>query len=242
MTPFCELPTRKKLHAHRREVEPLQMRDLFASEPNRFERMSLQLGDLLFDYSKNRATAETLRLLMALAREAELERAIEEMFSGVPINCTEGRAVLHVALRNRSNRPILVEGRDVMPDEYVPTDFDATSIATFHTQRDQDSEQTTAEIRFSSDEDLAEGLTFVAGLFWVEDEYHLDQKTSITAALGPAAALFQDPYADHEREVELRTAPERVHRVLGVGPCLAGKGLRIKVHLSVGPRVGACRL
>ncbi len=116
MTPFCELPARKKLHAHRREIEPLQMRDLFASEPDRFERMSLQLGDLLFDYSKNRVTAETMRLLMELAREARLGEFIEEMFSGAPINCTEGRSVLHVALRNRSNRPTLVEGRDVMPD------------------------------------------------------------------------------------------------------------------------------
>ena len=116
MTPLCELPARKKLHAHRREVEPLQMRDLFASEPDRFERMSLELGDLLFDYSKNRVTAETMRLLMDLAREAQLEHRIEQMFSGARINLTEGRAVLHVALRNRESRPILVNGRDVMPD------------------------------------------------------------------------------------------------------------------------------
>jgi glucose-6-phosphate isomerase len=116
MTPYCELPARRKLHAHRREVEPLQMRDLFASEPHRFERMSLRLDDLLFDYSKNRVTAETIRLLMELAREAQLEHSIEQMFSGARINCTEGRAVLHVALRNRANRPIEVDGRDVMPE------------------------------------------------------------------------------------------------------------------------------
>jgi glucose-6-phosphate isomerase len=116
MTPYSELPARKKLHGHRREVEPLQMRELFASEPDRFERMSLELGDLLFDYSKNRVTTETMRLLMELARQARLGEFIERMFSGDAINCTEGRAVLHVALRNRSNRPILVEGRDVMPD------------------------------------------------------------------------------------------------------------------------------
>ena len=116
MTPLHELAARKKLHAHRREVEPLRMRDLFASDPDRFERMSLRLGDLLFDYSKNRATAETMRLLMELAREAQLEHAIEQMFSGARINCTENRAVLHVALRNRANRPILVDGGDVMPD------------------------------------------------------------------------------------------------------------------------------
>jgi len=116
MTPLDQRPGWRKLGAHRREVEPLQMRDLFASEPDRFQRMSLRLDDLLFDYSKNRVTAETMRLLMELAREADLQRSIEEMFSGAPINCTEGRAVLHVALRNRANRPIQVDGRDVMPD------------------------------------------------------------------------------------------------------------------------------
>jgi glucose-6-phosphate isomerase len=116
MTPLHQLPSYRQLSAHRREVEPLHMRDLFASEPDRFQRMSLRLDDLVFDYSKNRVTAETLRLLMELAREAGLERFIEEMFSGQRINCTEGRAVLHVALRNRSNRPIEVDGWDVMPD------------------------------------------------------------------------------------------------------------------------------
>ena len=116
MTPLHELPSWKKLGAHRREIEPLQMRDLFAGEPDRFEQMSLLLDDLLFDYSKNRSTAETMRLLTELAREARLEHWIEQMFSGARLNLTEGRAVLHVALRNRASRPILVEGRDVMPD------------------------------------------------------------------------------------------------------------------------------
>jgi glucose-6-phosphate isomerase len=116
MTPLCELSAWKKLRVHRREVEPLQMVDLFSSETDRFERMSLQLDDLLIDYSKSRVTAETMHLLMELAREARLGEFIEQMFSGAPINSTEGRAVLHVALRNRTNRPTLVEGRDVMPD------------------------------------------------------------------------------------------------------------------------------
>jgi glucose-6-phosphate isomerase len=116
MTPLQELSAYKSLIAHQGKVEPLHMRDLFASDPDRFGRMSLRLDDLLFDYSKNRVTAETLRLLMDLAREAELEHRIEQMFSGARINCTENRAVLHVALRNRSNRPIAVDGRDVMPD------------------------------------------------------------------------------------------------------------------------------
>ncbi len=85
-------------------------------------------------------------------------------------------------------------------DELVPTDFDATPVNTFHTLRAQESEQTSAEIRFASSDALSEDWNFVAGLFWVEDEYQLDQKTSITAALGPDAALFQNPLADHERE------------------------------------------
>ena len=75
-----------------------------------------ELGDILFDYSKNRITQETMRLLFDLARQANLAGKIEAMFSGEKINTTENRAVLHVALRNRSNRPILVDGEDVMPE------------------------------------------------------------------------------------------------------------------------------
>ncbi len=85
-------------------------------------------------------------------------------------------------------------------DESVPTDFDATSVNFFHTLRYQDSEQTTAEIRFASSDELSENFDFVTGLFWVTDEYSLDQKTSIGAFGGPAFALYQDPYADHERD------------------------------------------
>ena len=92
------------------------MRDLFAADPGRFRRFSARLdGKLLLDYSKNRITAETLPLLLDLARAADLEGWRGRMFAGDKINNTEGRAVLHVALRNRSNTPILVDGRDVMP-------------------------------------------------------------------------------------------------------------------------------
>jgi glucose-6-phosphate isomerase len=92
------------------------MRDLFDRDPQRFERFSLRLGEILFDYSKNRITEETRSLLIGLARQANLAQKIEAMFSGEKINTTENRAVLHVALRNRSNRPILVDGKDVMPE------------------------------------------------------------------------------------------------------------------------------
>jgi glucose-6-phosphate isomerase len=82
------------------------MRDLFAEDPGRFQRFSLFLDDILFDYSKNRITPQTITLLLDLARQCDLEGAIEAMFSGQAINGTEGRAVLHIALRNRSNTPI----------------------------------------------------------------------------------------------------------------------------------------
>jgi glucose-6-phosphate isomerase len=106
----------KALEQHQRAIAPLLMRDLFAQDPERFARFSLRLGDLLLDFSKNRITDETLTLLRALAREAGVEAMRDRMFAGEPINLTEGRAVLHVALRNRANRPIAVGGKDVMPD------------------------------------------------------------------------------------------------------------------------------
>ncbi len=101
---------------HQREVGEVHMRDLFASDPKRFSRYSLQLADILFDFSKNRITEKTLPLLFDLARQANLAQRIEAMFSGQKINTTEQRAVLHVALRNRSNDPISVDGQDVMPE------------------------------------------------------------------------------------------------------------------------------
>jgi glucose-6-phosphate isomerase len=108
--------TWKALEQHKQQIESLKMRDLFGREPDRFQRFSLRLGDLLVDFSKNRITDETLRLLRQLAREAGVEAMRDKMFAGEPINITEHRAVLHVALRNRANRPIQVDGRDVMPD------------------------------------------------------------------------------------------------------------------------------
>ena len=92
------------------------MRELFAADAGRFDRFSLRFEEILFDYSKNRVTGETMELLVALARQAGLSAAIEAMFGGARINNTEHRAVLHVALRNRSNRPIPVDGADVMPE------------------------------------------------------------------------------------------------------------------------------
>jgi glucose-6-phosphate isomerase len=103
------------LAEHYRVISSLHMRDLFASDPARFEKFSFQFEDILIDVSKNRITEETLRLLLLLARQSDVEGWRDRMFRGDKINFTEGRAVLHVALRNRSNRPILVDGQDIMP-------------------------------------------------------------------------------------------------------------------------------
>jgi glucose-6-phosphate isomerase len=105
----------KALQNHYVQIKDQHMRDLFAVDEERFKKMSLQFEDMLFDYSKNRVTKETLDLLLELAASSKLKDAINAMFSGQKINWTEGRAVLHVALRNRSNNPVYVDGEDVMP-------------------------------------------------------------------------------------------------------------------------------
>jgi glucose-6-phosphate isomerase len=114
--PFTDLPARASLQAHYNTIKDRHLRDLFAEDPERFNTFSRQFEDILLDFSKNRITAETLDLLVQLADQAGLKDAIGKMFSGDTINQTENRAVLHVALRNRSNTPILVDGHDVMPD------------------------------------------------------------------------------------------------------------------------------
>src|SRR3954451_25342258 len=111
-----QLPAWKSLGAHFTEASLLHQRDLFKQDPGRFEKFHLRFNDILLDFSKNRITEKTLPLLYQLAREAGLPAMIEKMFTGQKINTTEDRAVLHVALRNRSNTPILVDGKDVMPE------------------------------------------------------------------------------------------------------------------------------
>ena len=106
----------EELRAHHWEMKGSRLRDLFAEDPGRFERFSLRLDDLLLDFSKNLIVPETLEKLLALARAAGVEEAREAMFAGERINATEGRAVLHTALRNRSERPVLLDGHDVMGD------------------------------------------------------------------------------------------------------------------------------
>jgi glucose-6-phosphate isomerase len=112
---LSELPTWQKLQAHRKAWDGARMRKLFKTDPTRFERYSISLDDFLLDFSKNLINDETLALLRQLGVEANVPAWTEAMFSGEKINFTENRAVLHVALRNDPEKPILVDGHDVMP-------------------------------------------------------------------------------------------------------------------------------
>ncbi|MES9824830.1 MAG: glucose-6-phosphate isomerase [Candidatus Thiodiazotropha endolucinida] len=103
------------LEKHWAEVEPLQMRDLFQQGPERAEQMSIRQCGIMLDYSKNRINARSMNLLLELARAVDVDGWRRRMFSGERLNITENRAVLHVALRNRSNQPIWFDGEDVMP-------------------------------------------------------------------------------------------------------------------------------
>ncbi len=106
----------RKLTKHYKAVKSTPMKTLFAENPERFEQLSLRFEDILIDYSKNIVTDETMSLLIKLAKECGLKAAIDAMFKGETINATENRAVLHTALRNRSGKPVIVDGKDVMPE------------------------------------------------------------------------------------------------------------------------------
>ncbi|MDH1601250.1 glucose-6-phosphate isomerase [Empedobacter sp. GD03739] len=103
------------LEKHFQTIQHTSIKELFAQNANRFEEFSIQYPSLLVDYSKNRINAETIQLLVDLAKEMDVDTAIQQMFEGDVINVTEKRAVLHTALRNRSNEEVLVDGKDVMP-------------------------------------------------------------------------------------------------------------------------------
>ena len=104
------------LQSHYHQTKNDSLRDAFKRDTNRFNKFSVNFNEILFDYSKNRITDQTLPLLIDLAKHAELDTKIKAMFSGEKINITEHRAVLHTALRNRSNKPVYVDGQDVMPE------------------------------------------------------------------------------------------------------------------------------
>jgi glucose-6-phosphate isomerase len=116
MSALTSTPAWQNLQKHYDAQKDVQMRDLFAQDPDRFKKFSLETEDILLDFSKNRVTAETISLLRALAVARDVPGWAKKMFAGEKINITENRAVLHIALRNRSNTPILVDGQDVMPE------------------------------------------------------------------------------------------------------------------------------
>jgi len=118
-TRIDQTPEWGTLERHRRELDGVHLRDLFAADQDRGERMTGEAGDLYLDWSKNLVTDETVRLLVALAERAGLRRRIDAMFAGERINVTEDRPVLHVALRAPPGSSILVDGRDVVPEVHA---------------------------------------------------------------------------------------------------------------------------
>jgi glucose-6-phosphate isomerase len=120
--PLTEIKSWKNLQAHYEQVRGIHLRDMFATDPERGERLTAEALGLFFDYSKNRITDETVKLLIELARESGLQSHIDAMFRGDKINFTEGRAVLHVALRAPKGEVILVDGKDVVPEVHEVLD------------------------------------------------------------------------------------------------------------------------
>ncbi|MGO3655323.1 MAG: glucose-6-phosphate isomerase, partial [Sphingobacterium sp.] len=113
---FTKTQAYQYLTDHFIQINAHSLKDLFQADPNRFDKFSVFLGDILLDYSKNRVNEETMALLTQLARECKLQDAIDAMFGGEKINETENRAVLHTALRNRSDEPVMMDGEDIMPE------------------------------------------------------------------------------------------------------------------------------
>jgi len=116
MSKLTESPAWQALRFHHKAIEALHMRQLFQNDPARFDKFSIKLDTLLFDYSKNRIDGQTVKLLLELAEQARVPDWVERMFNGHKVNSTEQRAALHTALRNRSDRPVMVDNKDVMPD------------------------------------------------------------------------------------------------------------------------------
>lgn len=113
---FTDTKSYQYLSDHLIDISEKHLKDLFAEDPARFEKFSIEFKDIFLDYSKNRVTDKTMALLIQLANECRLNEAINAMFNGEAINETEGRAVLHTALRNQSNSPVMIDGQDVMPE------------------------------------------------------------------------------------------------------------------------------
>jgi glucose-6-phosphate isomerase len=122
MTPLTRRPAWKALAAHHKKITPLHLRDLFAADPKRGRRMTVEAAGLFLDYSKNRVTDQTIALLLQLAEESGLRERIDAMFGGEKINVTEKRAVLHVALRAPRSAAVVVDGENVVPEVHAVLD------------------------------------------------------------------------------------------------------------------------
>ncbi|MGH8654494.1 MAG: glucose-6-phosphate isomerase, partial [Gammaproteobacteria bacterium] len=120
--PLTKRKAWKALQTHYEKVRKLHLRDLFAADPKRGERMTAEAAGLFLDYSKNRITDETVKLLIELVEESGLQSRIDAMFRGEKINTTEQRAVLHVALRAPEGASIVVDGEDVVPQVHAVLD------------------------------------------------------------------------------------------------------------------------
>src|SRR5438046_10137415 len=121
-TPLTQRPAWKALEEHYQKIRNVHLRTLFAEDPKRGQRLALEAAGIYLDYSKNRITDETLRLLLQLAETAGLRERIDAMFRGEKINITENRAVLHVALRAPRGASIVVDGEDVVPQVHAVLD------------------------------------------------------------------------------------------------------------------------
>ena len=124
---ISQTPEWRALLAHHETMAVVHLRVLFAADPTRGDTMTLEAGDLYFDYAKHRLTTETVDLLVALARRTGVEERRDAMFAGQAINVTEQRAVLHVALRAPVGESIVVDGVDVVPEVHAVLDRSATS-------------------------------------------------------------------------------------------------------------------
>ncbi len=120
--PLTQRPAWKALTAHHKKIKDVHLRELFAKDARRGEKLTASASGIFLDYSKNRVTAETLKLLLRLAKESDLKGRIEAMFTGKKINITENRAVLHVALRAPRDASILVDGKNVVPEVHAVLD------------------------------------------------------------------------------------------------------------------------
>src|SRR5579864_7509944 len=122
IAPLATQPAWRALREHHAKIKNVHLRQLFAEDPQRGDRFALDAADLYFDYSKNRITAETMRLLLDLAVESDLRKHIDAMFCGEKINTTEKRAVLHVALRTEKDQSIVVDSVNVVPEVHAVLD------------------------------------------------------------------------------------------------------------------------